>query len=291
VAIQVIGSHRRRTALWLAPAVALLMVGSAVKASAITAPPPKDCNTPNASNGIGVLEQPQSINPSNQQPFLTKTLTNTVTQSGSTTYQFTLSTTRNTANDSGSGAAVTYTANSLTDTSKTWTANQWAFASVSANAGAETGTVASNTSNTLTLAANWTGGTPAAGAPYVISFFSELLDCAWDVTSGGNATTANYATQENTPTFTSGGLLDVALDVNNSDAICDRVELKGSNPNGVPFTDYSNLVGSPSGTTCTIPTAVTPDVPTPVLVVVAGAGVVGAFLLIRRRRSRGIPVS
>jgi len=270
-----------------ASGVLALVAGSAVTAHATIAPPPKDCNTPNASGGIGVLEQPQSINPSNNQPFLTKSLTSTSPGSGSTTYGFTLSTTRSTANVSGGGAAVTYTSNSLTDTSKTWTTNQWANATVSANAGAQMGTVISNTATTLMLMGTWSGGTPAAGSPYTVSFFSELLDCAWDVTTGGDASTANYATQQNTPTFTSNGLLDIALDVNNSDAICDRVEVKGTTPAGVPFIDYSNLVGSPSGTPCTVPVT-TPEVPATVLIVVVG-GATGALLYLRRRR-RGATV-
>ena len=85
-----------------------------------------------------------------------------------------------------------------------------------------------------------------------MSFFNELLDCAWDVTTGGDSTTANYATQENTPTFTSSGQLTIALDVNNGDEICDRVELRGATPQGVAFTDYSNLVDSPQRSGCTL---------------------------------------
>src|SRR5438105_1608870 len=155
-----LGTRRQRAGFLTATAAVLLASGSSVTAHAIVAKPPPDCNTPNGSGGIGVLEQPQSIDPSTHGPFLTKTLSNTVSQPGSTTYVFTLQTTRANANDTGA-AGVSYTPTSLTDPSKTWTANQWANASVSANAGAETGTVISNTATTLNLAAAWAGGTPA----------------------------------------------------------------------------------------------------------------------------------
>jgi hypothetical protein len=119
----------------------------------------------------------------------------------------------------------------------------------------------------------------------VVSFFSELLDCAWDVTQSGNAATANYASQQNTPTFTSSKQLTVSLTVTNSDAICDRVQLKGSSPAGVAFVDYSNLVGSPSGTACTLPVT-TPEVPAGALLALAGGGVLTAAVLFSRRRGR-----
>jgi hypothetical protein len=285
-----LGSRRLRAGALAAASVVALVTSSTITAHAVIAPPPKDCDTPNASNGIGVLEQPQSINPSNNQPYVTKTLTATTSGSGSTTYTFTLSTTRDPSNDTGGGAPVTYTANSVTDTAKSWTANQWVNATAAANAGAEMGTVVSNTANTLTLGASWTGGTPAPGSAYTVSFFSELLDCAWDVTTGGDSTTANYATQENTPTFDSTSQLDIGLDVNNQDAICDRVQLKGITPQGVPFTDYSNLVGSPNGTTCTV-AAATPEVPATLLIVVVGGAAVGGFIYLRRRRARTVSIS
>lgn len=284
-------AHRSRIAgLLVTATAALLLAGGTVTVHAITAPPPKDCDTPNASNGVGVLETPQSINAQTQQPYLTKTLTSTFAQPGSTTYTFTLTTTRSTANDTGSGATVTYGASTLTDTSMAWTTNQWTNATVSVNAGAEVATVASNTANTLTLTAPWTTQ-PAAGSPYAVSFFSELLDCAWDVTEGGNASNADYATQQNAATFTANGTLTISLDVNNSDAICDRVQLKGNDPTtGAPFTDYSNLVGSPSGTVCS-PGTGTPEVPATVLIAVIGGGAVAGYFYLRRRRSRSIPVS
>jgi hypothetical protein len=275
----VLGS-RRRFALVLAAPVLVVAAMCAGTLTALGAAPPKDCNTPNATGGIGVLETPQNTNQQGQ-PFLTKTLTNKTTGNGSTTYFFTLTTTRNTSNDHGSGASVTYGANTLTDTSKTWTANQWANATVVAGT-SSTGTVASNTSNTLTLTAPWSSQ-PANGTPYTVSFFKELLDCAWDVTQGGNAATANYASQQNTATFTSGGQLGISLTVNKTDAICDRVQLKGDTPQGVPFTDYSNLVGSPAGTSCNLPSNI-PEVAGTVLIGIVGGGAVGAALYVRRRR-------
>jgi len=119
----------------------------------------------------------------------------------------------------------------------------------------------------------------------VISFFSELLDCAWDVTQSGNAATANYASQQNTPRFATNGQLAVSLTVTNSDAICDRVQLKGTDPSGTSFVDHSNLVGSPSGTTCTLPVT-TPEVPAGPLLALAGVGVLAVAVLYGRRRGR-----
>ncbi|MBV9101562.1 MAG: hypothetical protein JOZ46_07080 [Candidatus Dormibacteraeota bacterium] len=180
---------------------------------------------------------------------------------------------------------MSYTANTLTDTSKSWTANQWANATVVAG-GTTQATVASNTSNTLTLTANWSSQ-PANGTAYTISFFKELTDCAWDVTQGGSAATANYASQQNSATFNSSGQLGISLTVNQNDAICDRVELKGTTSSGTPFADYSNLVGSPSGTNCTLP-ANTPEAPSAALIGLIGTGgALGAILWARRRRNDG----
>ena len=83
---------------------------------------------------------------------------------GTVTYQ---------AGDSNSGATVSYTANTLTDTAKTWTFNQWA--NVLVTVGSVTGVVASNTATVITLTANWSS-TPAAQAAYVIS--ASLKDTA-----------------------------------------------------------------------------------------------------------------
>lgn len=69
--------------------------------------------------------------------------------------------------DTGSGGAVTYGANTLTDTSKSWTANQWAGATVLAGS-STIGRVLSNSTNTLTLASNWSG-VPPAGTSYSLT--------------------------------------------------------------------------------------------------------------------------
>jgi hypothetical protein len=268
-----------RSILALAFVVAVAGVGTSTHASA--ASPPVDCNTPNGTGGTGVLETPQNNNNA-----LTKALSSTTSGSGSTTYFFTLTTTRTTTHDSGSGGTVSYTANTLTDTSKTWTTNQWTNATVLAGT-TTMGTVASNTINTLTLTANWSS-TPAAGTAYTVSFFRELLDCAWDVTQGGSAATANYASQQNTPAFQTSGQLGVSLTINKTDAICDRVELKGTTPAGVAFVDYSNLVGSPNGTGCSLPAA-TPEVPATALIAIVGTGAVGVLLYSwRRKQVKGV---
>ena len=59
---------------------------------------------------------------------------------------------------------------------------------------------------------------------------------------------------------------------------------------GVPFTDYSNLVGSPNGTSCTVPVT-TPEVPATLLIVVVGGAAVGGFLYTRRRRAHTVSLN
>lgn len=79
----------------------------------------------------------------------------------------------NTTADSGTGASVTYTSNSLTDTSKNWPTNQWAGATVLA--GSRTvARVAGNTSHTLTLTTAWTT-TPSAGTSYSVTLGTGVI--------------------------------------------------------------------------------------------------------------------
>ena len=78
-----------------------------------------------------------------------------------------------TTHDTGAGGTVTYTPNTLIDTSKSWTANMWAGATVLAGSGA-IAKVASNTPQTLTLTANWSA-TPVAGSSYSLSFGTGVI--------------------------------------------------------------------------------------------------------------------
>ncbi len=67
-----------------------------------------------------------------------------------------------------------YGAKTLVDVTKSWTANQWAGAIVSVtltSGSTVTGTVASNTSNAITLTANWST-IPSAGNAYIVSTIS-----------------------------------------------------------------------------------------------------------------------
>jgi len=64
------------------------------------------------------------------------------------------------------GVAVKYGQNTLTDTSATWTTNQWQGDTVTA--GSSTGVVASNTATILTLNSAWTTSTPTDGTAYSI---------------------------------------------------------------------------------------------------------------------------
>jgi hypothetical protein len=68
-------------------------------------------------------------------------------------------------------STIGYTSNTLVDTSKNWSPDQWAGSVVTvtlSNNKTETNTVASNTDDTLTMSANW-GMTPSPGNAYVVS--------------------------------------------------------------------------------------------------------------------------
>jgi hypothetical protein len=73
-----------------------------------------------------------------------------------------------TSNPSDSGSVSTATANTLTDTSKAWTANQWVGATVSVTEKNKTvvGTVTGNTGTKLTVTPNWIP--PSIGNAYVV---------------------------------------------------------------------------------------------------------------------------
>lgn len=92
------------------------------------------------------------------------------------------------------------------------------------------------------------------------STFTDLLICAWDVTSGGNPTKADYQTDIPNPIFDANGDLAVSLTVNGGDAICTRARLNGMS-GSAGFTDYSDLAGAPNGTLCSAGDASTLDCP------------------------------
>jgi hypothetical protein len=68
------------------------------------------------------------------------------------------------------GSSVSYGTASLVDSMNYFPYN---LAGAWVIAGSSTGTVQSNTANTITLTGNWTGGTPASHAQYDVAFFSE----------------------------------------------------------------------------------------------------------------------
>lgn len=71
------------------------------------------------------------------------------------------------SNITGSGPGVTYTSNTISDSSKAWPANGLVGRTVTS--GAHVGTVASNTASSIVLSASWTGGTPVSGDAYSIN--------------------------------------------------------------------------------------------------------------------------
>jgi hypothetical protein len=118
------------------------------------------------------------------------------------------------------------------------------------------------------------------------STFTELLDCAFS-TKTGVPTIATYGTQQNNPTL-QNGQLTITLTVNANDSICDRVQLKGNDASSNPFIDYSNLVGSPSGTQCA-QNATIPEAPGTVLLIGSAVGALSLAWYVRRRPPRGSP--
>jgi hypothetical protein len=115
------------------------------------------------------------------------------------------------------------------------------------------------------------------------STFTELQDCAYSTVSG-NPIVATYGTQQNNPSF-SGGQLTISLTVNANDTVCDRVQLKGTDPSAAAFTDHSNLVGAPAGTTC-LPIPVVPEAPATALLLLSAGGLAAAWFIAQRRGRR-----
>lgn len=92
-------------------------------------------------------------------------------------------------------ATLDYTANTLVDASKTWTVNQWQYALVTVtltNGTTVSGTVASNTAHSLTMASNWSTQ-PTTGNSYAVATLgytsTTLVDASktWAVNQWQNA--------------------------------------------------------------------------------------------------------
>ncbi|MGH7687166.1 MAG: hypothetical protein ACREN2_10170 [Candidatus Dormibacteria bacterium] len=133
---------------------------------------------------------------------VTVTLTNGTTENGtvSTNTSNTLTMSANWATVPAPGNAYTinglyYTTNTLVDTQKTWTSNQWTNAQVTvtlSNGSTETGTVSSNTSNTLTLSSPWAtvpspGNAYTAATPVVIYLACPTAGPYWACSAAGQS--------------------------------------------------------------------------------------------------------
>jgi hypothetical protein len=84
------------------------------------------------------------------------------------------------------GTATGATTTTLTDTTKSWTVNQWQNYAViiTQNSGSpQQRTITSNTSNTITVSGAWTSPIPAAGTKY------EIVDLSGLATAGSTSTT------------------------------------------------------------------------------------------------------
>jgi hypothetical protein len=113
-----------------------------------------------------------------QNAVVSATLSNnsivTGTVASNTAHILTMNSNWSTTPSAGNGYVVSklgYTSNTLVDLSKSWTANQWVGDVVTVtlpNNSTVTGTVASNTANTLTMTSAWST-LPTAGNAYVVS--------------------------------------------------------------------------------------------------------------------------
>jgi hypothetical protein len=101
--------------------------------------------------------------------------------------------------ETGQGSNVTFTSNTLRDSSKQWQTNHWAGDTVTV--GNQHATVTSNTPTTLTLAANWSK-TPKAGGSYNIDSFDSCTGEAVQsrshrlILTAGHCVTAGGGTNE-----------------------------------------------------------------------------------------------
>jgi hypothetical protein len=107
-------------------------------------------------------------------------------------------------------AMLGYTANTLQDASKTWTANQWLNALVKvtlSNGTTVTDTILSNTPHTLTMTSNWTT-TPTTGNSYAVAMLgytaNTLVDASktWTVNQWQNSLVTVTLTNGSTVTGT-----------------------------------------------------------------------------------------
>jgi trimeric autotransporter adhesin len=126
------------------------------------------------------------------------------------------------------GTGITYGANTLTDTSKSWFPHQWQGAIVTvtlSDSSTETNTVSDNTATKLTMNNNWTspptsGTTPSAGnqykvvAPVVIYLACNTSAPYWSCPlagqSGGNINTSGQGTFD-ISAFTTGSYAGVSV--------------------------------------------------------------------------------
>ena len=110
------------------------------------------------------------------------------------------------------GGSVTYGAASLVDSQNYF---PYSLAGAWVIAGASTGTVLSNSVNTVTLTGNWTGGTPSSGTQYDVFLFSEPSGNGYARISVTNNTT-NFveATVAGSQTNYSGSIIGNGLAIN-----------------------------------------------------------------------------
>jgi hypothetical protein len=95
----------------------------------------------------------------------------------------------------------TYTTTTATDATANWSVNEWAGLAVTQ--GSNTGTVASNTANTLTLSAAWAPATPTAG-----TIFTVVGKTAQIVSNTATSLTLQGFTSSASTTFTANSATD-----------------------------------------------------------------------------------
>jgi hypothetical protein len=98
-----------------------------------------------------------------------------------------------------SSTSTTFTATTATDSAANYTANQ--FAGQTITDGANSGTVLSNTTNTLTLSGSWSPGTPANGTTFTITSAPTV-----EATGSATAPTASITSAAGTVAWTNLGV-------------------------------------------------------------------------------------
>jgi hypothetical protein len=172
----------------------------------------------------------------------------------------------------GSGGTVTYTSNTVTDTSKTFPAS---FVGKTIQSKFSTGVVASVSGTTLTLTSNWTSPAPVNGDPYQVAPCTDSLSGhdQFVAVNGWNITFVDAASDEGSAegSGTTGDAMNLIIPVTGvviyqAGASC-MITLNPSGPGkyavNAGYDDNTVLTVNGSGTAGAIPISVSGSGPCP----------------------------